>query len=94
MALVGMWTKCRTRLTLKRRLAEDHVMWANFLSWDVKPWLDMYLPVAVDAFFEYEDDLPRTVYEQEVTKRLSELLRASKTNRDHEQRLYEAHQWY
>ena len=84
----------QARGILKRHLAEDNVTWAEFFKWDVARWVDEFLPVAVDAFFDYEDDLPRAEHEQVVTARLAEAFCSFKTALDVELRLYEEHQWY
>ena len=80
-----------TRIELKSMLKQDGITWVDFCRWDEQRWLDLLLKVAVDKFFEYEDDLPRNECESEVTERLANSFRSFKRKREAEERLYEEH---
>jgi hypothetical protein len=60
-----------TLCILEKKLKNEHESladtWKKFCGSEEKAWLATLLPVAVDKFFEYEEDLPREDCEGEVT---------------------------
>jgi len=80
-----------TRCALKRILKQEGSTWTDFCRWDEPRWLKLLLPVAVDKFFEYEDDLPRDDCETKVTELLAEAFRSFKKNREADEEVYEQH---
>ena len=87
-----MWeTTCAT---LEELLANERVTWDEFCDWEETPWVNKVLGPAVDAFFDYEEDVSRVEHAEKVSDVLAKALRAFKVDRDAEQRLYRDHQWY
>ena len=82
------------RLGVRKELAESGDKWDDFSRWGIDAWVLVYLRHAVNAFFEYEDDLDRGQYEQLVATELARTMTAYKNNFDDEQRRYEEHAWY
>jgi hypothetical protein len=77
---------------LKTSLKQDGVKWVDFCRWDEQRWLEKILKVALEKFFEYEEDLPRDKCEPEVTEMLTNTFRSFKKKREAEERLYKEHQ--
>jgi hypothetical protein len=75
-----------TLCTLKKELKNEHESsadtWKKFCGSEEKAWLAALLPVAVDKFFKYEDDLPRNDCEREVTQLLAATFKIFKQKLD------------